>query len=119
MPTMRMRMTISAAKLALGYGSTDTVEWELEIDDGKDYKSTWMRVLNWPIDIMSLEKTLTKPTCVYIYHIRPDASRRQWGQLPLLPLVFALYPLKCSNRKLQIPHRGALYQRQIALPLQV
>ena len=28
-------------------------------------------------------------------------------------------PLKCSNRNLQIPHRGALYQGKIALPLQV
>ena len=28
-------------------------------------------------------------------------------------------PLKCSNRKWQIPHRGALYQGTIALPLQV
>ena len=36
---------------------------------------------------------------------RPDTSRRQRRQLPPLPLVIALVPLKCSSGNLQFPHR--------------
>ena len=48
-----------------------------------------------------------------------SAWQRQLRQLPPCPWSLPWCPLKCSNRKLQIPYRGALYQRITALPLQV
>ena len=44
---------------------------------------------------------------------------RNGGNCLRCPRSLPWCPLKCSNRKSQIPHRGALYQRKIALPLQV
>ena len=58
--------------------------------------------------------------CWYTCQGRPDTSRRQRRQLPPLPPgPLPWCTVKSPDRNLQIPHRGALYQGTIALPLQV
>ena len=48
-------------------------------------------------------------------YIRPDTSRRQRRQLPPLPLVIALVPVKCHSRNLQSPHIGCPLPRRKCL----
>ena len=66
-----------------------------------------------------LNRKLSRIVCELHVHAGLIFNGGNGGNCLRCPWSLPWYPFKSPNRNLQIPHRGALCQGQIALPLQV